>query len=73
MLFERNIGLGFGHRRLAIRDLSSQGSQPMTSSCGRFTLIYNGEIYTHIEIRDELLKVGRIVRGQSDTAVILSI
>ena len=71
MLFEKNIGLGFGHRRLAIRDLSSQGAQPMSSSCGRFTLIYNGEIYTHIEIRNELLKGGQIVRGQSDTAVIL--
>lgn len=43
----------------------------MVSSCGRFLLIYNGEIYSHAEIKNDLSKIGRMVRGQSDTEVIV--
>ena len=47
--------LAFGHRRLAIMDLSPMGHQPMTSRDGRFTMIFNGEIYNHLELRAEIL------------------
>jgi len=64
-------GVGFGHRRLAIRDLSQTGHQPMVSSCGRYVIVYNGEVYSHKEISLDLEKCGRRLRGSSDTEVIL--
>ena len=59
-----------GHRRLSIIDLAG-GSQPMTSHDGRFTVVFNGEIYNYIEIRDELLARGARFTTSSDTEVIL--
>ncbi|MDW6021574.1 asparagine synthase (glutamine-hydrolyzing) [Mesorhizobium sp. BAC0120] len=60
----------FGHRRLSIIDLQG-GSQPMTTHDGRLTVVFNGEIYNYIEIRDELLKRGAKFTTQSDTEVVL--
>ncbi|MDA9409920.1 asparagine synthase (glutamine-hydrolyzing) [Bradyrhizobium sp. CCBAU 45384] len=59
-----------GHRRLSIIDLAG-GSQPMSSHDGRFTIVFNGEIYNYIEIRNELLARGAQFRTNSDTEVIL--
>jgi asparagine synthase (glutamine-hydrolysing) len=70
-LFEdRNLGLGF--RRLSILDLSG-GHQPMTSDCGRFTVIFNGEIYNHEPLRRVLqADYGARFKTRSDTEVILA-
>ncbi len=68
---DANVGIALGHRRLAIRDLSSAGHQPMISSCGRYVIIYNGEVYSHEEIARNLKSCGISFRGSSDTEVIL--
>lgn len=64
-------GVALGHRRLAIRDLSPTGHQPMVSSCGRWVIVYNGEVYSHREIAADLESRGRRMRGSSDTEVIV--
>lgn len=53
---DENYGLAFGHRRLSILDLSSAGHQPMHSAYGTYVLIFNGEIYNHLELRRQLEK-----------------
>lgn len=66
-------GVAFGHRRLSILDLSEAGAQPMRSDCGRFTVTFNGEIYNHLDIRNELEAIGAGPnwRGHSDTETLL--
>lgn len=64
-------GVGMGFRRLAIIDLSPSGNQPMTSSCERYVITYNGEIYNYQALRQILESEGRRLRGQSDTEVML--
>ncbi len=72
---DEETGVGFGHRRLAIVDLSPAGHQPMLSTDGRFVLTFNGEIYNHAEVRAELEAMGAVPeggwRGHSDTEVFL--
>jgi len=70
---DAETGLGFVHRRLAILDLSSAGHQPMVSISQRYTLIFNGEIYNHLVLRQELETPGPIDwRGHSDTETLLA-
>lgn len=59
-----------GQRRLSILDLSPAGHQPMISECGEYAIIFNGEIYNHQEIRNELIKKDSF-KGHSDTESIL--
>jgi len=69
-----NVGLVLAHQRLAILDLSQAGHQPMHSSCGRFVLIYNGEIYNHMDLRRDLGQQGYSIdwQGHSDTETLLA-
>lgn len=65
-------GVAFGHRRLAIRDLSANGHQPMLSSDGRFVIAFNGEIYNVEALRERLDTAEPLrLRGTSDTEVFL--
>lgn len=64
-------GVAFGFRRLAIVDLTPTGRQPMTSASGRYTMIFNGEIYNYGEMRAELMQSGVHFRGTSDSEVML--
>jgi asparagine synthase (glutamine-hydrolysing) len=66
---DARAGVALGHRRLAIRDLSATGNQPMTSSCGRFVISYNGELYNTNELLERMPR--QTLRGTSDTEVLL--
>ena len=65
-----SIGLALAHRRLSILDLSKAGHQPMISSTGRYVIVFNGEIYNHLEIRKELVDI--LWNGHSDTETLLA-
>ena len=70
---DADAGIALGHRRLAILELSELGAQPMRSSCGRFLLVFNGEIYNHLDLRRELAASAKAPawRGGSDTETLL--
>jgi asparagine synthase (glutamine-hydrolysing) len=63
-------GIGLGHRRLSIIDLDG-GAQPIANEDGMLQVIFNGEIYNFVELREELEKAGHIFRTRSDTEVIV--
>jgi asparagine synthase (glutamine-hydrolysing) len=66
------LGAGaLGHRRLSVIDLSAAGHQPMCSSDRRYWIVYNGEVYNHIELRAELERMGETFSSHSDTEVVL--
>jgi asparagine synthase (glutamine-hydrolysing) len=71
---DKSEGVGLGHRRLKVIDLSENGAQPMHSACNRFVLVFNGEIYNHNNLRTELEEQGHAPawRGHSDTEVLLA-
>jgi asparagine synthase (glutamine-hydrolysing) len=67
-------GIAFGHRRLSILDLSPAGAQPMLSADGRYVIVYNGEIYNHLDLRRDLEAKGAAPNwnGHSDTETLLA-
>lgn len=70
LFFAAEAGIGLGHTRLAILDLSAAGHQPMATADGRVAIVYNGEIYNHLEVREQL--AGKYTfTGHSDTETIL--
>jgi asparagine synthase (glutamine-hydrolysing) len=64
--------LGLGHQRLSVLDLTPDGHQPMVSPCGRYSLIYNGEIYNYIELAEYLGEDPILALSSGDTAVVLA-
>lgn len=65
--------VNLGHRRLSIIDLSTHGHQPMVSKCGRYIIVFNGEVYNYLFLQNELSKNhGHTFTGNSDTEVILA-
>lgn len=67
-----SVGLGLGHRRLSIIDLSPDGHQPMWDRSGAVAIVFNGEIYNYRELRSDLLR-GYSFRSRSDTEVLLAL
>jgi len=63
--------IALGHRRLIILDLTTQGRQPMFDETGRTGIVYNGEIYNYLELREELKSRGHKFRSDTDTEVVL--
>ncbi|MHB8159797.1 MAG: asparagine synthase (glutamine-hydrolyzing) [Thermoleophilia bacterium] len=68
-----SAGVVLGHRRLAILDLDARANQPMVSTDGRYTIVFNGEIYNFRELRRELEAKGIAFRTTSDTEVLLAL
>lgn len=71
--FHLDGNFGVGHQRLSIIDLSSLGHQPMSSEDGRFWIVYNGEVYNYLELRQQLGGKGYSFRSHSDTEVVLKL
>lgn len=71
---DRDAGIALSHQRLSIIDLSPAGHQPMRSPCGRYVIVYNGEIYNHQDLRTDLERSGGSFdwRGHSDTETLLA-
>jgi asparagine synthase (glutamine-hydrolysing) len=64
-------GVGLGHRRLSIIDLSTDGNQPMCNEDGTVWIVYNGEVYNFQELRDDLVNRGHHFKSRTDTEVII--
>lgn len=72
--FDEALGLALGHRRLSVIDLSPAGHQPMLSAAGRYVIAFNGEIYNHLTLRQQLVDAGAapVWRGHADTETLLA-
>lgn len=69
---DEEYNLALGHRRLALLDLSIAGIQPMQDAEGQVQLVFNGEIYNYLDLRNELKTLGFVFKTQTDTEIILN-
>lgn len=69
---DERFDLALGFRRLSIQDLSLRGHQPMRSKCGTYLMVFNGEVYNFVEIREQLIQLGHEFYGSSDSEVVLA-
>lgn len=74
LFVDKSLALGLGHRRLSVLDVSRAGNQPMTSNCGRYTIVYNGEIYNYKDLQRRLVREDPSInfKTKSDTEVLLN-
>ena len=70
-IWSDDVGIGLAHRRLSVVDLSPAGHQPMVCASGRYVIVFNGEIYNHLDLRRDLAN-GACWRGHSDTETLLA-
>lgn len=68
---DESLGLALGHRRLALLDLSPTGHQPMFTIDNQLGIVFNGEIYNYLDLKNELKQAGYFFKTQSDTEVIM--
>jgi hypothetical protein len=68
---DRTNQVALGHRRLSIIDMSKVANRPMASADGSPQIVFNGEIYNYIELRDQLAQLGSVFHTHSDTEVLL--
>jgi len=70
---DTGVGVAVAHRRLSIVDLSEYGTQPIESHDNRSVLVFNGEIYNHLQLREELYNAGAVIswRGHSDSETLV--
>ena len=66
-------GVALGHRRLSIIDVTEKGSQPMVSPCGRYIIVYNGEVYNYAELKKQCMDRGYHFSSSTDTEVVLAL
>jgi asparagine synthase (glutamine-hydrolysing) len=71
LYIDNKFGLHLGHNRLSIQDISADGHQPFISDCGKYIIVFNGEVYNFKSIRAELKAIGYNFVSNSDTEVIL--
>ena len=71
IFYDQDTGIGLGHRRLSVLDLSEAANQPFTSSCGRYKIVYNGELYNYKDIRHQIKDIQWKTKG--DTEVLLAL
>lgn len=65
--------VGLGHRRLSILDLSADGNQPMVDESGRYTIVFNGEIFNYLQLKKKLISNGYTFFSGTDTEVLLKL
>ena len=70
--FDEISGVGLGHRRLSVIDLTPAARQPMASDDGKVQIVYNGEVYNFDEIRKKLKRLGYQFRSNTDSEVVLN-
>src|SRR4030067_813647 len=71
--YDPEHGIALGHTRLSIIDLSKAASQPMIGPAGYTRIVFNGEIYNYLELRESLISDGVVFHSNSDTEVILAL